>query len=122
MPKRVVAEHYQSAYDIMYGKWTSISPCDIYSDDGEEHPLHAENLSSEQLLIKKEAWEELSEEAKEVITTVLYVPNEIVNLITTPNTKNITLRSVKKYFIEKWKSKFIVDLTLKEIAFWIAKL
>ena len=122
MPKKICIQNYQNAYDILYGEWLSVHPCDCLNEDEKECCLVTDNPSPDRTIIKQEAFASLSEEAKEIIHTVLFTPVEIIDLIATPKTKKITLRGIKKYFAKKWKSVFIVEITLKEIATWASKL
>ena len=100
--------------DCLYG----IDPCDIYEQPENIFPLHSTIPSPELLVIKKEAYENLSEEAKEIITTILDAPAEIL----TPNMKMVTKKSVRKYFRKLWMSKFITDTAIKEIKSWVSQL
>lgn len=122
MPKKINIQNYKNAYDIMYGEWTSVHPTDHIDTDNNEGPLYADNISSEDAIIKTESFSALSDEAKEVIKTILDTPTEMLGFLGTPRTKKITARSIKAYFTQRWKSKFITDLTIREIKKWVSKL
>ena len=64
---------------------------------------------------KKQQFNHLSEEAKEVIQLILNSPTEILELIKTPKQNRITRTRVKKYFSTVWHSKFITEKTIEEI-------
>lgn len=122
MPKQIIVENYQSAYNIMFGKWLRIDPCDDYEKDEDSFPLYTKEISPIDLILKEEAWKELSGEAREMISVVLQSPVEILDLISTPTSKKITKGSIRRYFNNIWNSKFITDLVIKEIADWVNKL
>ena len=121
MPKEIIIENYYSAYEIMTGQWVRIDPCDYYEENESGCPLHANNQFTLDLLLKEERWKELSEEAKEMVNTILHCPSEILELITTPKNGKLTKRSIRKYFNIKWRSKFIASLTIQEIINWVNK-
>lgn len=119
MPRGYFSEHdYRRAYNVMYGEWLPLSPCDCQ----EEFKLNANTPDPERLLLKKEAFENLSEEAKEIINTILYSSSEALELLKTPKKKLLTKGSVAKYFFKKWHSRFITELTIREIQRWLKQL
>lgn len=122
MSKKVNAQNYQNAYDILYGQWLSVHPTDHIDVDKNEGPLYSDNISSEEKITKMENFAALSSEAKEVIKAVLDAPTELLSLLGTPKTKKMTAKSVKAYFTRRWRSKFIADLTIKEITKWVTRL
>lgn len=122
MSKEINIANYQAAYDILTGIWYPIDPCDYYEEDSDEFPLHAHYQSPLSLILKEEAWNGLSNEAKEMVNVVLNSPSEILELISTPKSGNITKRSIRKYFSIIWKSRIITNLTIKEITRWVNKL
>jgi len=119
MPKKVVSANYLSAYEILFGQWLRVDPCDYYEEEEDGAPLYNNELTPVALLLKEESWRDLSHEAKEMITVILNSPAEILNLMSTSKTKRITKRNVRKYFYNVWKSTFITDLTIKEISGWV---
>lgn len=122
MPKKINIQNYKNAYDVMYGEWISVHPTDHIDADNNEGPLYADNISSEEKIIRTEGFAALSDEAKEVVKTVLDAPTELLSFLGTPRTKKITARSIRAYFTRKWKSKFITDITIMEIKKWVSKL
>ena len=71
MPKRVVEHHYITAFQILLVEnWFSVDPCDCYDDS--QFPLYSKAISAEKQYLKKERYEQLSSEAKEIITAVSY--------------------------------------------------
>lgn len=122
MPKRIKVSNYQNAYDIIYGEWISIHPCDHYDKETKEGPLFSSRPMIDDQIIRREEFETLSKEAKEMVRTILFSPSEILHLITTPKTGKITIRGIKNYFAKKWRSQFIADVTVEEIKTWVSKL
>lgn len=122
MPKNLIVENYYSAWEIMFGVWISIDPCDYYEEENDDFPLSSHEPSCLSLILKEEEWKGLSNEAKEMVDTVLNSPSEILELISTPKLEKITKRSIRKYFSEIWKSRFITDITIQEVANWVNKL
>jgi len=100
----------------------SIDPCDVYEPLDLSFPLHSNSISPEKLVIKKNQYENLSKEAKEMIEAILYSPSEVFDLLATPERGLLSQRSIRKYFRKIWKSKFITDQTIKEIKSWVNQL
>ena len=128
--KRISEQNYINAYNIMYGQWTSIAPCDyIEGEKDANEPSYisteviiSDMVSAEEQVIKKQEWHNLSDEAKEIITTIVFGPSEILEIIKTPQRKLLTKKSIMKYFRQIWKSKFISGYTIKEIVKWVNQL
>lgn len=113
MPNKGVSEHdWLRGFEVLYGEW--YLPEDVH--------LHSNYPNPEVILLKKEAWENLSMEAKEMIDYILNSPAEIVDLLKTPKRKLLTKRSIRRYFRRYWSSKFITDITIKEITRWVNQL
>jgi hypothetical protein len=115
---------YYSAYQIIVNAcWLHVDPCDIYDEEDEFNTqLHSNIPSPEKLLIKKQSWEALSEEAREILTTVLYATDELYDMLSTKNKGILSKRSIRMYFTKIWQSKFIVNRTIKEITTWVNQL
>lgn len=112
--------HYVTAFNIIYGKQIQINT--IEQDDMEGLViLESSMLTPEHLLAKKQIFNCLSNEAKEVVQLILNCPSEILELITTPQQNRITKTRIKRYFSQHWHSQFIVDETIKEIEAWVKK-
>lgn len=75
----------------------------------------------EKILIKKEAWRSLSDEAKEVINILLKAPSETLDALSTP-TGLITKRSIQLGLQKLWKSKFIAKIVVEELTQWANRL
>ena len=73
-------------------------------------------------MIKRENYENLSNNAKEAIELVLNSPKEILDLFITPKRKKISKRLLGKWLSKCWKSKLLVEHTFKEIQEWVNKL
>ena len=103
----------------MYGKWLSINRCD-HTEEQEVQTsivISEECLNIEEKIIKNDLWEKLSQEAKEVINTIINSPTEIVSA----SSKKLTIKRIKKYFTMLWKSDYIAEKTLSEIKTWVSK-
>lgn len=121
MPKKVLANHYITAFNIAYGKTLSINTVEHDDEEGLVI-LKSEMLTPSEILIKKQSFNSLSKEAKEVIQLILHSPSEILDLLKTPRQKRITKVKVRKYLTLLWHSSFITDLTIKELEEWVKRL
>jgi len=121
MPKALVPEHYITVIQMLIkNNWIVVNPCDCYEEG--EIALHCRIQSPEKLLLKKDGYENLSNEAKEIIQTVLNCPEEMLHIFQTKH-KNIFSKNIaRKYFRKSWNSKFIVDMTFIEIGKWVKTL
>jgi len=120
--KRVIWHDYLRAFEVLYGSYISLDPCETWDDDGGGFVLQSPSLNPERLLIRKQAIESLSAEALEMIDTVLNAPDEILDLLKTPKTGRITKPRVKRYFYSVWNSKFFTNITIKEVSRWVNQL
>jgi hypothetical protein len=92
-------------------------------NDCEEEGIILEAVSNpEHDFMKKESYERLSDEAKEVIDIVLNSPNEILELFTTPKQQKISAALLKNVLSKTWKSRFIVENVFKELKQWVNQL
>lgn len=114
---------YYNVWAITSAPWLHIDPCDAYEEEDERnYHLQTKTPSPEKLLLKKEAWEGLSEEAREMLTTVMYATDELYDMLSTRKKGIISKRSIRMYFTRIWQSKFIVNRTIKEITTWVNQL
>lgn len=121
MPKAVVEEHYFNAFQILLSSnWFSVNTCDVY--DEREFPLYTKIPNPETLYIKNEAFEELSNEAKEIIISIVSCPEEMLIIFKTKKRKLFSKKVARTYYRKKWKSKFIVDMAFKEITRFVKTL
>lgn len=110
MPREQLKEFdYLCAYCILFGEPSVINPCDLY--DVNEFPVYSKIPSPEKLLIKKQSFEMLSDEAKEIISTIAQIPEEL-----------LSKKIIRKQFRRIWNSKYIADRTIKEITIWANQL
>jgi len=121
MPKKIKANHYITAFNIIYGANLSINTVEHDEEEG-LIILKSETLTPEKILIRKQSFNSLSEEAKEVIQLILNSPSEILDLLKTPKQKRITKVKIRKYLITSWHSSFITDLTIQELEEWVKRL
>ncbi len=118
--KKVKSWPYVSAIIICKGEWIAVDPCDIIEESA--IAVSGRQLSAEKQLIKQQAYDRLSTEAKEVIDLILNAPSEVIEYISTPKRKMITKRRIKFYLREMWHSHFITNLVLEEIEAWVNQL
>lgn len=83
--------------------------------------LHKNNQIERQV-IKHQLYEQLSDEAKEVINIIINGPSEVYNQFISPIKKIISKNRIKEFLSFYWKSKFIAELTIKEIEEWVNQL
>ena len=120
MRKKLESIDFILADAILNGKWYSVNTCDIYDID--EFPLYSKIPSPEKLLIKKQAYEQLSQEAKEIIEEIIYAPNELWEMLVTPGRKILSKRSIRLFFQQVFQSKFITENAFEEISQWVDQL
>lgn len=112
MAKRVKSYDWLCGYNVLFGEWLTPDDIDLYS----------KIPNAEKVVIKKELWNQLSAEAKEVIEIILFAPTEVLDQLRTPERKLLTKGSIKRYFRRHWNSKAISDLVIKEITRWVNQL
>lgn len=115
--------NYLAAYNILRGfKPISTIESSTEDDETDEIILKSNIPDPEKRLLKIGEFESLSEEAKEMVNTIINAPPEFFNLIKTPKRSLISKRMLKTLFVELWYSEFIVEETLHEIEEWIKTL
>ena len=110
--------NYYSAYNPKEYEWTQLyylmsSPVvliDDFPNESEEIKgciVLSSEFNQEKSLIRKDNFLKLSEEAKEIITTILNGPEEVLEIITTKKTGKFCKRFIKKFFKKnkKWNDK-----------------
>lgn len=121
MPKKIVEENYRRAWQIMFGEWVQVNTSE--SHEVKREIVLASNFPNpEKLLLKKESYEKLSNEAKEIIQTVLDCPQEIFDFLYVPHFKRMTKRKIRIYFRAAWRSKFFADHAIDEVTKWVNQL
>lgn len=115
MPKKLTEEDMRIAYSIYKDGLEIIDP---YENDF----IPAPTISAERAIIKKEAFENLSNEAKELIQIILNSPTEILEALATPKSKRITKNSIFQHLSKIFRSKFIARLIIEEIQEWVKHL
>lgn len=115
--KKVKSANYRNAFAVLFGKWISINTSE-YQDYDEGLILPSKIIDPEKAFLKKEAFENLSNEAKEVIFTILNGPEEIINLFSSPKEKRINTRRIADYYRLKWSSSIIAKSIIEEIKEW----
>lgn len=123
MSHSVNSFNYLAAYNILRGfKPISTIESSTEDDETDEIILKSNIPDPEKRLLKIGEFENLSEEAKEMICVIVNAPPEFFNLIKTPKRSLISKKMLKTLFVELWYSEFIVEETLHEIEEWIKTL
>jgi hypothetical protein len=74
---------------------TTLDPVNVFLIDDTE----TESLSPEKILMKREAYTNLSQEAKEVIEMIFRCPQEIMECFMTPKYHKISKKKILEYLI-----------------------
>lgn len=108
-----------TAYNLMFGKEGQISYSELPWGDSEQFILPSDS-NQEKSFLRREAFEKLSDEAKEVIDVLLNSSGEILQIICTSKFGMYSKRLLKKYFHENkgWKNKKI-EKTFREITHYV---
>lgn len=122
MPKRIVEQNYLRAFMIMFSVPQKIDTVELDEDEQTEDYnyiiLNSEELDPETTFIKKDNYQRLSNEAKEVIGIILNSPSEVLDLLRTPKHKKISRRIVQQKLSLLWNSKFLAEKTIEELRQW----
>ncbi|MGD9156876.1 MAG: hypothetical protein PVG39_00580 [Desulfobacteraceae bacterium] len=122
MAKKVNYFNYLCAFQLLQNNIQRIARNENETDDvkaGYEVIFRSQDINPERLMIKMEEYDQLSNEAKEIISTILNCPEEILELFKTPKLGKISRRMIFKVFSDIWKSKLIADSAVKEISRWV---
>jgi hypothetical protein len=90
--------------------------------DPENAELQAHLQSAEKMMIKVQEYERLSNEAKEAIEMIINGPSEVIEALSTPIQRVITVRSVRRFLTAYFCSVYIAESTIKEIQSWVKDL
>ena len=114
----MIKKNYYSAYspkDFDWAKFYNLMYCplsivDDYSKQPEESKgqiVLSSDLNQEKKLIEKDNFSHLSEEAKEIIMTIMDTPDELIGMLTTTKTGKFCKRHIKRFFrmTKKWNKK-----------------
>jgi len=77
---------------------------------------------TEEKIIKRESFQSLSKEAKEIINIIINQPKEIRNILATPKLKLITKRSIFLHLKKVFNSEFLAKSIIEEIETWVNQL
>ena len=120
MPKKDDSNILADGYLSLISEYKSYNTVEIFNPEEVDNIiLHSKIPSPEAIFIKKDAYERLSPEAKEIIQVIIYSPNEILESL---GFQNITKRAVRIYFSKVWNSKWIAKHTIKELTKWTNQL
>jgi len=119
--KKVNGQDYVQAYYVMRGRYlTSVDEPATFDEftpviTEREIILESQERSPEDEVIKKDMYQKMSSEAKQVISICINCPNEILDLITPRNSKKIKKEKLVKYLQNKWHNKRLVRKVLNEV-------
>ena len=119
MPKTMDEDILVDGYfALIVSEYKSYNTIELFNTEQPDNIiLHSKIPNPETIFFKKDAYQKLSPEAKEIINVILYSPNEILEEF-----QNITRRSVRLYFSAIWNSKWIARHTIKELTNWANQL
>lgn len=100
----------------------TVDTCEAYTEEDDDSIILRSTTDPEKEVMKRDSYEKLSDEAKEVIDIVLNAPQEIAALFQTPKTRKVSARLLKNVLVRTWKSQFIVDSIFKELRKWTQSL
>lgn len=118
MSKKTNEYNYILAYNILKGI-DIISSTECQDENSCEIILQSEQINPEQLLIKKDSFENLSQEAKELILIIINAPQEFLDLFKTPARLIWSRNFFKKCLVDSLKSKIIAESIIEEISIWV---
>lgn len=123
MSKTTKSFPYLCAINILQNRFKYIITNEL---EQSEHPdeiiLPSEEINPEKMLIKKEEYESLSIEAREIIQTLINCPEEIFEVFKTEHIKKISKRQITKIFADIWQSEYIAKCAIQEIVKWVKTL
>ena len=118
---------WKQGFAVLYGKWMEINTIEIGSEkgasiNGNTIILESNQPTPEEILIKKDAFNNLSTEAKEIIRIILNTPSEMLQAVTTKKANKISRPLIQKYLSKIWHSKYISETAMEEVAEWAKQL
>lgn len=115
--------NYLLAFNILKG-FKRINTIENFDEDDpdifkDEIILESKFISAENAFLKKEAFDNLSNEAKNLIHLIINAPDEFINLFKTPQKMILSKNTFKECLIDVWKSPILADQILGEIKEWV---
>lgn len=117
--KKAKSFNYLIVYNYLRYGCKKVNTMETIDEEGEY--ILKSPLNPEKELIKKDSYQKLSREAKEIINIVLNSPQDVLELFLNPKRKNISLKRLKQVLIVNWKSTFLVENAIQEIKNWVNK-
>jgi hypothetical protein len=109
--KHFVWQDWQTAYEIIYHGLIELDAPVALQDQTVSLGdfLQTESLSPEETFIEKESYQNLSEEAKDVISLIIGAPQEILDCFTTPKYNKISKERIAQFLSKnlRWDKKRI---------------
>lgn len=119
MPRNNNIHNYILAFSILKGIERINTIENLEDEESDELILPSSELGAEGKLLKEEAFNRLSQEAKNLIITVINAPDEFINLFKTPNRALFSKSMFKECLIKSWKSPILIETILGEIGEWV---
>jgi hypothetical protein len=120
--KTVKSSNYQKAFAVMYGKWLSVNTQENLRPADGSVVLSSRQPNPEEAVIKKDLFDKMSAEAKEIVETILEGPAEIIEHFASPKEKRINVRRILSYYQIRWSSPLISKRVIEEIREWVQNL
>jgi len=100
-------------YEVWFAEYVPLV-CDL---EGEwvEFPFPSESPNPEKLIILKDEFEHLSNEAKEVVGLIYNAPYTILQLLSTRKREAITIRSIENFLLESGWPRPRIKRVFKEL-------
>jgi hypothetical protein len=121
MGNKVNEYNYLVVYNYIREGAKNIPTTEVIEDETNDIILPCP-INPEEQLIKKQNYNRLSSEAKEVINIILNSPQEVIELFMTPKLKKISLIRLKRILAKSWNSPLLVENAIQEIKEWVRKL
>ena len=119
--KRAKSFNYRIAIAIVRNEFDSVDTVEtVQTEEGKILP--SKIIDPETIAIKKQLFERLSKESKEVIDTILNGPIEVLDFFASPKERRINKRRIQKYYKSIWSSPLISKSVIKELTIWAKSL
>jgi hypothetical protein len=94
-------------YNLMYRPLLIVDDYSKQPGESKGQIVLSSDFNQEKKLIEKDNFSHLSEEAKEIIMTIMDTPDELIGMLTTTKTGKFCKRHIKRFFrmTKKWNQK-----------------
>lgn len=109
--------------NLMFNPTAVVEYSELVDEDGKPRGFALKsNHDQERDYARKEAYDSLTKEAKEVITLVLNTPKEVLSEIVSPKFGLLTKRTLKKYLMKHGWRERKVDKVFSELSIFVNSL